>query len=519
MRIKILDCTLRDGGYINNWKFSKVVGKSILTSLEDSHLDIVECGYLSDKSTSLESTLFNDVNHLKSYFDLDKETNRKIVVMINYGDFDVDNLPPNENNIIFGIRLAFHQKDADKALEYGKKVISKGYKLFIQPMVTALYSDYEFIELIEKVNKFNPYAFYIVDSFGSIDKQELLRYLLIADDKLNQNTVLGFHGHNNMQFVLTNAIITIESVLKREIIIDSSIYGMGRGAGNLSTEIIIDYLNKYFGTHYKIEPLLEVIDNFIVENYKSNPWGYSSAQYLSARYNCHPDYASFLVDKKKLNTRSINSILSSIAMEKRLSFDYECAEKSYLDYLNREAIGSFKSISFLNRDILVISSGLSAREEKQKVEDYIHKNNPVIISINHNSDLFESDYIFFSNQKRYDQHGKSLNIEKCIITSNVNTIDRVQYGVKFSDLYDFIEIKSDNSTILFLSYLAINGKPRVAVSGLDGFGNKDNYYYDEPIQINSNVSLESENEIISDGLNRLSRKMHIDIITSSRFKI
>ena len=517
MSINILDCTLRDGGYVNNWNFPQKIGVAVLRSLERANIDIVECGYLSNKSISNQSTLFKNIDDVKSYFGTKISLN--IVIMINYGDFDIDCLPNNEGNYIYGIRLAFHKKDIDDAISYGKKIVAKGYKLFIQPMVTKFYSDIEFINLIKKINEFNPYAFYIVDSFGSIDKKEFLRYLMVADHELNNSIVLGFHGHNNMQFVFANAVNMIESITMREIIIDSSVLGMGRGAGNLNTEVITDYLNKHNDKNYKIEPLLGIMDDYIETIYKTNQWGFTPSQYLSAKYNCHPNYAAFLVNKKTLNTKSINYLLEKINKNKVLDFDKEYIEQIYLDYLNSNIPYDTEMIMFPDKDILVIASGPSVIKEKDKIHEFIDNKDPVIISINHESELFISDYVFFSNQKRYDEYSNNIDIEKCIITSNVETYDKIKHRLIFSDLYQFLDIKSDNSTILLLCYLAINGVTDTSITGLDGYTNGDNYYYDELIQISNLNNIEEENMKILDGLSKLSNNLNIDFITDSQFKI
>ena len=115
--------------------------------------------------------------------------------------------------------------------------------------------------------------------------------------------------------------------------------------------------------------------------------------------------------------------------------------------------------------------------------------------------------------------GLIRNIEKCIITSNVETYDKIKHRLIFSDLYQFLDIKSDNSTILLLCYLAINGVTDTSITGLDGYTNGDNYYYDELIQISNLNNIEEENMKILDGLSKLSNNLNIDFITDSQFKI
>lgn len=122
----------------------------------------------------------------------------------------------------------------------------KGYKVFVQPMVSLNYTDEEFLSLIQLVNHIKPYAFYIVDSFGMMNKKNLIRLFYLVEHNLDESIWIGFHSHNNKQLAYSNAQCLIDTQTARNLIIDSSIFGMGRGAGNLNTELIVEYLNDNF---------------------------------------------------------------------------------------------------------------------------------------------------------------------------------------------------------------------------------------------------------------------------------
>ncbi len=302
--IKVLDCTLRDGGYINDWDFKDYQIVKILNSLKNSNIDVVECGYLNDKkSKSQDTTCFRDTKSIDKFIKNIDDAQK--VVMINHGDYDVQNLPHKDTTYIDGIRLAFHKEKLDNALIEAKQIIDLGYKLYFQPMVTKNYTDLEFLSMIEEINNLNPYSFYIVDSFGSMTLDEFHKYLILADSNLGRDIALGYHSHNNMQLAFSNAVSMYGMNLKREIIVDASIYGIGRGAGNLNTELIADFLNKSYAKNYDTLPLLEIIDELLSSLMKKTPWGFSPAQFLSASHNCHPNYATYLINK---NTNHIVGI-------------------------------------------------------------------------------------------------------------------------------------------------------------------------------------------------------------------
>lgn len=159
--IKILDCTLRDGGYCNQWKFGYKNIKKIINGLQEAGADIIECGFLTNKVTyNKDITKYTSIQDISKF--IPNGSSKPFVVMMNYGEFDPYDLPEYDSSSINGIRVAFHKKDMVNALELCNIIKNKGYKVYIQAMVTLCYSDSEFLNLIEKVNDIKPYIFYIV---------------------------------------------------------------------------------------------------------------------------------------------------------------------------------------------------------------------------------------------------------------------------------------------------------------------------------------------------------------------
>ncbi len=519
MNINILDCTLRDGGYINNWNFSNKQIRNIIKALENSSIDIIECGYLSDKK-GLEhnSTLFKDINSLNLALNFTDNSSNK-VVMINFGDFDMKNLPPQSQAKIDGIRLAFHKKDIKNALRNSKQIIALGYKLYIQPMVTKNYQDIEFLALIKEVNKLSAYAFYIVDSFGSMTLNEFNRYMILADNNLKNSIFLGYHSHNNMQLAFSNAINMCDMKIKRDIIIDSSIYGIGRGAGNLNTELIVDYLNNSFKKVYNTLPLLETIDEFLSSLMNKNPWGFSPAQYLSASYNCHPNYSTYLIDKNTNHIVGVRKILEKLPDENKLSFNKKLIETLYRESL-LETKTSIKGVLNIpnNKKVLLVASGKSVKECRNLLEKKVRDDDYIIIALNHKP-TFDCDYYFFSNQKRFDGFKSRLPIEKIVITSNISSdIDlKIVLDIK---LLVFIEDKFvTNVAIVAINYLISQNIGKVEIIGLDGYKiNVDNYNYHETSIVVDDFVLIEQNEILSKALALLKKKIIVELLTPSIFK-
>ena len=513
--VKILDCILRDGGYVNNWGFSKFQISKIIDSLEKSNIDIIELGYLNDKKGGKEnSTLFDSTSAVDNILS-DVPSNFIKVVMVDLFTFDVDKLPLKDDTEIDGIRLAFHKKDINNALLSAEKIIDLGYQLFFQPMVTKMYADDEFLSLIEKANQLSIYAFYVVDSFGSMSLTEFRHYIDLADSHLNSGIQLGYHSHNNMQLAFSNAIDLCNSQFDRGVIVDSSIYGMGRGAGNLNTELIADYLNNKNGKKYSIIPLLEVIDEILVSYFKKQSWGFSPAQYLSASLDCHPNYASYLVDKKTNHIADIREVLKKIPLNKRTSFNEQIIESLYQQFLltnKSKAQGKLNIPN--NKKILLVASGWSVNDNldliKQKTED----NDYFVIALNHIPE-FDCDYYFFSNQQRFDEFNGRLLAEKQVVATNIKHNKKIDIVIELKDIAYVENNFVTNIAILMINYLVLQEIDQVEIVGLDGYQTgKDNYAYDETNVVHESLFSEL-NKIVNNSLQVLGLLINIKLITPS----
>ena len=197
-KIRLLDCTLRDGGYCNQWAFGRKNIRKIIMGLEESGVEIIECGFLNEKiQYSQDCSRFNSLKQAEGFITQNKKSTQ-YVCMVNYGDIDAAKLPEYENGMIDGIRVAFHKENIDEAMELCRIIKEKGYKIYIQPMVVLDYTDEEFLRLVHKANEIKPYAFYIVDSFGVMKKKELMRIYYMTEHNLNEDICIGFHSHNNI---------------------------------------------------------------------------------------------------------------------------------------------------------------------------------------------------------------------------------------------------------------------------------------------------------------------------------
>ena len=309
--LKLLDCTLRDGGYITSWYFGEKNIYKLAKGLTDAKLDYVEVGYLNSSVHDKQKSIFDSIKRASEF--IPKKKGKTIyLAMADVDQFSPEDVEKYKKGYIDGIRVVFYKHQIEKAMIMCKKVANAGYKLFIQPMVTIDYTIQEYSKLIDRITTFKPYAISIVDSFGYMNQNELKRYFDVLDSRLDKKCIIGFHSHNNMQLSVLNAQFLLDYKTKRTIIIDSSLFGMGRGAGNLNTELIANFYNEQIKNTYNISVLIKLISDVIYPIYKENKWGYSPYFYLTALNHCHPNYVTYLLSNYDVSIEEFSEFVKSI---------------------------------------------------------------------------------------------------------------------------------------------------------------------------------------------------------------
>ena len=473
-QLKLLDCTLRDGGYINNWKFGSKTIKMMIEGLQNSDIDIVEVGFLRNEEADENRTVWNQVSQLRDKLPLKNKTTLFSVMIMN-GSYDIDKLEPYDASGPDMVRVTFHNYDIDEGLELCKKIINKGYKVSCNPINIMGYSDVELLVLLEKVNQIQPYAFSIVDTFGSMNSKDLDRMVSLVDHNLEVGIGIGLHLHENMAQSYALAQMFLQKHLCRNVIIDASLVGMGRIPGNLPIELISNYLNDYFGKNYSIDGLLDLIEAYIMPIKKEHEWGYSPVYFLSAKNNLHRNYAEYLLNKGNLTHKDVNHILSRITSEHKAVFSAEYADMLYHEYLNH-CIDDTKTKAILRdllqgKKIMLLAPGRTLNTCVETIDEYINYNNPVVISINFVPDNYPVNYVFLSNAKRYGLVKKN-NCKK-IITSNLNIAS--DYEVDYNSLSGAFP-QGTNGLIMVLKLLSDLEVKLVVLAGADGYRIEDNYY-------------------------------------------
>lgn len=337
--VKLLDCTLRDGGYINNWEFGKKNIVNVIDRINRTNIDILEVGFLKNEPYCEDRTVFNRVEQINELIS-PKVKNILYAAMIEVmNPVPVESIAECNENTVDIIRVIvwkdMHDEHGNKidalkkGYEYCKGIVKKGYKLCVQPARVDQYSDEEFEDMITMFSELSPYAIYVVDSWGTLTTHQIMHYVKIADDILPSSISIGYHGHNNMLQAYGTATTFVEYKFKdnRDIIVDASVYGIGRCAGNLNLEIFASYLNMYCDKKYAIEPMVEVYERCVKDIYLKHQWGYCVPYFITAIYNCHPNYGYYYSQIAKLSEIDINKIVSSIEGEDKVLYCKETADK------------------------------------------------------------------------------------------------------------------------------------------------------------------------------------------------
>lgn len=519
--LKVLDCTLRDGGYCNEWRFGNRNTKTIAASLVEANIDIVELGFLTNRvSYDPEVTKYTGLDQMAAMIPADR-AGKLFVCMVNYGEYRLEDLPDCDGSSVDGIRVAFHKKDRYEALRFCEGIKKKGYKVFIQAMVSLNYTDEEFLELIRLSSAFMPYAFYIVDSFGVMKRRDLMRLFYTVEHNLPQGIAIGYHAHNNMQLAYSNAQALVDIRTNRDRIIDSSVFGMGRGAGNLNTELFVEYLNDNMDASYRLKPLLVIIDRILNRFYQMAPWGYSLPNYLSAKHNAHPNYASWLDSRKTLTVEDMDGIFEMMEPEKLANYD-----KSYIEalYLRYQATGQVQELHLqelrsriAGNRVLIIAPGRSSVEEYAKIEAIAKADDVVTVAINFDYQLLDTDFIFLSNLRRFRELSPEK-YEKCIVTSNIPAMG-VYLQTSYADLLNATEAVRDNAGMMLIRLLMELGAREILIAGMDGYDTDParNYADQNMAFYTRRAQMEAMNTGMSTVLKQYSKDISLRFVTEPKF--
>lgn len=506
--VKILDCTTRDGGYCNQWRFEKKLVRQIYRSLAKAGVDYYEIGYRGHAADfdPAEYGLW----HFSSEDDIREVTEGiegpAIAVMSDYGKARLDQFPLRSESAVSLVRIASHRHTLKEALILLGKIRAKGYQTSLQAMGYSGYSAEERREFARMIASAGIDFAYIADTYGSIFPHEiegLFEPLL----KMKKTVQIGFHPHNSLQMAFANSIEAIRCGVD---ILDSSIFGMGRGAGNLPTEIILAYLHDKMPDKFNVIPVLNCIDEYFIEMQKRFGWGYQLPYMLSGLFQCHPSYAQKLVDFKEFTMDDIWRALESIQKKNPSGFSEpllhgvisqgiagkvpagddsaKAVERLPTSGKSRRAVAVPYLDRHRGRTFLVLGNGPTLKTYQDQINKLIVSYKPVVLGANYLGGLFVPDYHAFSNKRRFVNYidtvspHSSLLIGRFIPAEMIREYTQRDYETieyldsleqDFDIVNGVIQCNCRTVSVLLMGLAVAMGAEKILAAGMDGYLNLD----------------------------------------------
>jgi len=283
-QIKVLDCTIRDGGLINNHYFTDEFVKAVYKALSASGIDYMEMGYRSSRQLAPETEFgpwkYCDDKKIAEITD-GVESNVKLSIMVDAHRVKEQAFAPVDESPIDMIRVATYVKDIDKAIYLTEKVKDLGYEAGINIMAVSTEIEKDLTEALDQIAKCPADFVYVVDSFGYFYCEQIEYLVKLYTEHLPGKTI-GVHCHNNQQLAFSN---TIEGIIHNANLVDGSLYGIGRGAGNCCLELIMGFLKN---PKFNLTPVLRVIQDYMLPMREELEWGYIIPYVITGILNEHP---------------------------------------------------------------------------------------------------------------------------------------------------------------------------------------------------------------------------------------
>lgn len=335
MNVKLLDCTLRDGGFrlddaeSNGEKvrhFDPETVEKLLDDLCASGVDIIELGAVETPQDKRGLSIYPSIEEISKIMPERKAEGPLFAALYRDPNIPTADIPTWRPGLCDIVRVIIRYSEMRKSLDFCGDIARKGYKVFIQPALTMRYTQDEIQLLIDTANDIGVYALYFVDTYGYMQADDVRAMFYRYDKYLDPSIRIGFHAHNNVNLAFSNVQAFLSLETERDRIIDSCLLGMGQGAGNMQTELITDYMNSRYGRAFDYDAVLDACE--LIEAFgNKSVWGYSVTNLLPAIHRVAYKYAAALRDRYGLSYVDINHIFLNIPDELRHRYTPQNAVK------------------------------------------------------------------------------------------------------------------------------------------------------------------------------------------------
>ena len=524
--LKILDCTLRDGGYYNNWDFSKELIEEYLQAMSAAKIEYVEIGFrFLKKDIYLGPCAYTTPSFLET---LNIPKNLKIGIMINAKDIISNNFSNAEIDKIFFqfsrkkkisfVRFACHLNEVKKIALICNRLNKKNIITAINLMQISEIKDKEIEDTLRLLSKSKLDLFYFADSLGNLEPHNIIHIANLI--KRNWKKDIGFHAHDNMSRALINGVAAFENGINW---IDSTVTGMGRGAGNIQTEFALMQFTKNLNKNSDISLLLKLIEKRFAPMKNKYKWGTNPYYFLAGQHKIHPTFIQSMLNDLKLEPTEMLSAIDNLKEGEGKNFNRNLIEVGNKIYKGKTK-GTWKPLNLIKgKNVLIIGSGPSSFKHSKAIENFIKKNKPFVIALNTEKTI-EEKLINLRVSCHTLRVMSDMSLFKKIHQPLVLPLDRLPANQKkeFKKLKVFnygLEVKAgkfsfgsmssiapNSLTIVYALSIANSGKSKkIYVSGLDGYPMDDPRRHEMDETLKLYLSIKNRSDLIS--------------ITPTRYKI
>ena len=511
-KINLLDCTLRDGGYYNNWFFEKDLINEYLKVMSLLKINYVEIGFRFIENVKTKGPCaYSDESFLKS---LKIPKNLKIGIMINAADFvgqknmieiAKKNFIPKKKSIISLIRLACHHHEIKEIVPLVNWLKRAGYQVGVNIMQIPELSKYEIKNSIKEIKKTNIDVLYFADSMGSLDAIKTKK--IITQIKSVWKKPTGIHTHDNMGKALENSLAAIRNSVNW---IDCTVTGMGRGPGNTKTEYLILELNRK--KDYLVS-LFNLIKNYFEPLKKKYKWGSNPFYYYAGLNSIHPTFVQEMLSDNRFDNEDLYYNLRNLSTVGGRKFSKELIELGK-NYYKRVHLGNWEPVSVIkNRDVLIIGPSQSITKYKTKIIKYIIKYKPIVFVLNAINPI-PKKYVYanvachtlrlLSDINKYKKSNKNLIMPFSSFSKNIKSKIQTKKILNFGLQVKNNRFKFEKNYVVLPNSLAItytlgictSGEcKKIIFAGLDGY-DKENPKKFEMDGVLKNYKLEKKSKKI-----------------------
>lgn len=458
MGLKILDCTIRDGGHLNKWHFSPDCVKASYFAALKSGIDYFEIGYRCPSTTpGLGDFGYCTDPFLFSLFTASEKC--KLTVMIDAGKSDTSLFARCTPEItpVKAVRVAAYPYELAKAFELLEDLKEKGYEVFLNLMASSELNAEQLVQLKswEKGDILEAVTF--ADSFGSFIPSDIPGH--VATLRNLGFTRIGFHPHNNLQMSFANTLRAIEEGVS---VVDASIFGMGRGSGNLPVEVLVGYLEKQGAQSYNTVPYLDVIERFYLDLFKELNWGYKIQSLMGGLKNIHPYYIDDLFRRKNYTVDEIWNALDIVKESCPISYSVEklnqALENRFYTPLTPEKVQAAcaalgdqleiipaadafetdaKAISgrHAGRKFVILANGPSIVERQAEIARFVEQEDAVTIGLNYLPKGIAPDYHLMVSRKRFLKYASKVSQKSTMLVPSFFGRELVQQNYAGTPVY------------------------------------------------------------------------------------